>query len=575
MDRVLRLDGGTEGPTAAILQKLRLIVSGGAPLDGKLFDVYARAGLTIHEGYGLTEAGPIVTVNPLGGSRRGSVGLPLPGVELRIDGASASEEGEILVRGPTVMRGYLDRPELTAQVLHDGWLHTGDLGRVDIDGYLTITGRRRDLIVTGAGKNVYPAEVEDLYAELPHTLEFAVVGVPSARTLGEEVHGIAVLSSATRDLDLDEVTDLIRQQVYAVSRDLPTYQRIAQVHVWHRPLPRIDDGRVDRAALRTELERGGDVADGVDIADSLAPWERDIYQRVSGLSGLAVAEVVAQADSPLDTLVNSLMAVELVAGLQRGDADPIVFDRMHMTLRQFIDEIGSHAHQPIPDVGPDGGSRTYWFEAMAAAELPAAGKRPVTSAIIGGLIRGLRSVQVIGADELPEDRPYLLAASATGRVSLATALAALGQLTDNICILVEREQDLGSNSSTQLCRRLADRVVLADYHGLEVGLLSAVARLGRRSPLLMFPEGLHGTAEPGAGAFKSGIGMVALELGVSIIPLHLHATDGTTHIRLGAAIDPGDFAVRQSQLTSYEVYREIAAAARARLRDLAKSQEAI
>ena len=577
MDRVLRLDGGTEGPNAAILRKLRLIASGGAPLDGDLFDAYARAGLTIHEGYGLTEAGPIVTVNPPGGSRRGSVGLPIPGVEVRIDGAGDAEDGEILVRGPTVMRGYLDRPELTAQVLVDGWLHTGDLGRLDVDGYLTITGRRRDLIVTGAGKNVYPAEVEYLYADLPHTVELAVVGVPSARTLGEEVHGIAVLSSSARDLDLDEVTDLVRQRVYAVSRDLPTYQRIAQVHVWQRPLPRIDDGRVDRIALRAELQRGGGDANGVDIADSLAPWERDIYQRVSRLSGLAVAEVVAHADAPLDTLINSLMAAELAAALHRSDAARIVFDRTHTTLRQLVDEIGPQGspQEPSPAVSPAATSGPYWFESLNRAQHPTGRKRPATTAILAGLLGAFRGAQVIGADKLPGDRPYLLAASGTGRVSLAAALAALGRLTDNICMLVEREQDLGPGSSTLVCRGLADRVVLANHPGLEVGLLAAVARLGPRSPLLLFPEGLHGAAGRGPGAFKSGIGMMALELGVSIVPLHLHGADGTTQIRLGAAIEPEGFAEGRSQLTSYEIYREIAAEVRARLRDLAQTQESI
>jgi long-chain acyl-CoA synthetase len=574
MDRVLRLDGDDGGPQMSVLRQLRLIVSGGAPLDGDLFDTYARAGLTIHDGYGLTEAGPIVTVTPRGGSRRGSVGLPLPGVEVRIDGASTDSpdgEGEILVRGPTVMRGYLDRAELTAQVLRDGWLHTGDIGRLDADGYLTITGRRRDLIVTGAGKNVYPAEVEDLYADLPYVAELAVVGVPSARTLGEQVHGVAVLSGAARGLDIDEVADLIRQRAYAVSRDLPTYQRIAQVHVWQRPLPRLDDGRVDRMVLRAELEGGGNVADSVDIGDSLAPWERDIYQRVSDLSGLALSEVVAHADAPLDTLINSLMAAELAAGLRQAEAR-VVFERTHTSLRQLLDDIGSQgsAANQSQDAIQDTG--TYWAESLADARQANPRDRNRMAAIVGRLRVRWRDVQITGTGKLPAERPYLLAASATGNVSLASVLAALARHTDNVCLLVEEQQDLRTDSCTSLSRWLlngiAERVVLADFPRLEDGLVAAATQVGLSRPLLLFPEGFGAVAGRGPGAFKSGIGLLALELGVSIVPLHVNATDGGTKILVGDAIEPAGFAARQSQLTSYEVYREIAADVRARLRDL-------
>jgi long-chain acyl-CoA synthetase len=571
LDRVQRLDGDdAQGPNVAVLKNLRLIVSGGAPLDGDLYDAYARVGLTIHEGYGLTEASPIVSVNPPGDSRRGSVGIPLPGVEVRIDAADGYGDGEILVRGPVVMRGYLERPELTAQVLRGGWLHTGDIGRLAADGHLTITGRRRDLIVTGAGKNVYPAEVEDLYADLPHTAELAVVGLPSARTLGEEVHGVAVLSSRARDLDPDEVADVIRQRVYALSRDLPTYQRIAQMHMWRRPLPRLDDGLVDRAALRAELARGDETAADVDIGDSLAPWERDVYRRVSDLSGLALSEVVAHADAPLDTMINSMMAAELAAGLSQGKGDAhverLVFDRTNTTLRQLLDSVGPQASAAKPASG------AYWSEILGDA-MPSCRRRPVLSAVAGRFVRWLRGTRVVGAQGLPDERPYLLAASASAGVSTATLLAALGGYVDGICLVVEREQDLVPGRDSLLCRWLGDRVVLAGHPSLEAGMRAAAVQLGPRRPLLLFPEGQRGVAGRGSGAFKSGIGLLALELGVPIVPLHISEFAGTTRIEVGAAIDPDDFVPRRTQLTSYEVYREIAADVRLRLRDLAQRQE--
>lgn len=570
LDRVQRLDGGPAGPNHEVLRSLRLIASGGAPLSDAIYDAYVAAGLAIHNGYGLTEAGPIITVTPYHGSRRGSVGVCLPGVEIRIDAATTPGEGEILVRGPTVMAGYLNRPELTAQVVRDGWLHTGDLGRLDVDGYLSITGRLRELIVTGAGKNVYPAEVEDLFADLPHTDELAVVGVPSVRTMGEEVHGVVVLSSVAGAGDLDAVTQAIRQRVYDVSRDLPTYQRIARVHVWQRPLPRLADGHVDRVTLRAELEREDAVADGVDIAGSLAPWERDIYQRVSDLTGLAVTEVVAHADAPLDTLINSLMSAELLASLSEETAT-VGLELGHMSLRQLVDRVGPDKLTTATDV-------TYWAGTMATDTVsrPVAtkGHTPLATAT-GRVLRSFASATITGVDNLPGERPYLLALQTADVSKLAMVLAALHRHCDTMCVLVERQEDLEPLLSSRWSRwfltgTLAP-VMLDQHRGLENGLRAAAAHLDVRRPLLLFPQGLQGTAGRGAGAFKSGVGMLAVELSVPVIPVLVPDTDGV-QIRVGAPVDP-DRSVASARMTAYEVYRDVAARVRAGLRQLEDTEK--
>lgn len=576
IDRVRRIDGPQlDGPNARILRKLRLIVSGGAPLHGDLFDAYAGMGLMIHEGYGVTEASPIITVNPSGASRRGSVGIPLPGVEIHIDAASADSDdgaGEILVRGPVVMRGYLNRQELTEQALRGGWLHTGDIGCVDDDGYLMITGRSRDLIVTGGGKNVYPAEVEELYAELPHVAELAVVGLSSARTLGEEAHGVAVLTSQARELDVGETGEEIRQRMYAISRDLPTYQRIAHIHIWQRPLPRLDDGRVHRQALRLELTRESDVADEVDATDSLAPWEREVYLRVSALSGLEVAEVVAHADAPLDTMINSLMAAELVASLPSADGagedagtTPLL-DRTDTSLRQLLDLTG-------PQSGAqDLATETYWSRVIG--QLPASQRRrPLLVSAVSAILKSVHSVRLVGVEKLQIDRPYVLAASSSGDVALADVFAALSAHIEGICLVVEGE-DVQPGWRTPLSRWLGDRVVLSRHHNLEAGVRAAATHIGSRRPLLLFPEGTRAAARD-AGAFKSGIGLLSLELNALVVPLHIHVTVDGTRIEVGESIDPTNCVPRREQLTSYEVYREIAAHVRVQLRGLAQTQESV
>ena len=163
-------------PRVGELAALRLCVSGSAPLPAELHRVLAqRGGQQVLERYGMTETLMLVS-NPYDGERRaGSVGLPLPGVELRL---SEGREGEILVRGPSVFAGYWERPESTADSFIDGWFRTGDLGSVDHDGYLRILGRSKELIISG-GFNVYPREVEEVLLGHPDVAEVAVVGTPS------------------------------------------------------------------------------------------------------------------------------------------------------------------------------------------------------------------------------------------------------------------------------------------------------------------------------------------------------------------------------------------------------------
>jgi long-chain acyl-CoA synthetase len=170
---------------------LRYVICGAAPMPRELIGEFEqRFGVPLVEGYGLSECTVVCTANPVHGTRKaGSVGLALPGIEVGVvDSAGqllpTGQEGEVVVRGPNVMRGYLGRPEESAEVLRGGWLHTGDVGRFDDDGYLTLVDRVKDLIIRG-GENIYPKEIEDVLYTHPAVLEAAVVGRPDA-VFGEQ-----------------------------------------------------------------------------------------------------------------------------------------------------------------------------------------------------------------------------------------------------------------------------------------------------------------------------------------------------------------------------------------------------
>ncbi|WP_328908653.1 long-chain fatty acid--CoA ligase [Streptomyces sp. NBC_00234] len=201
------------------LPRLRLAVSGGASLPVEVLHTFEREfAVTVLEGYGLSETSPVASFNPPDQPRKaGSIGLPIRGVELKLvadDGTSVApgEVGEIAIRGENVMRCYWNRPEETAEAVRDGWFHSGDLARVDDDGYYFVVDRKKDLIIRG-GYNVYPREIEEVLYEHPAVAEAAVVGVPHG-IHGEEIAAVVTLRDGSR-VTTDEIRDHVKQRVAA------------------------------------------------------------------------------------------------------------------------------------------------------------------------------------------------------------------------------------------------------------------------------------------------------------------------------------------------------------------------
>ncbi len=233
-------------PRVAELAVLRLCVSGSAPLATEVWDGLAeRAHQEVVERYGMTET-VMLTSNPLVGARKaGTVGLPLPGVEVQLHEPGADQVGEICVRGPNVFDGYLDRPEANIEAFtDDGWFRTNDLGRFDHEGYLSIVGRSKDLIITG-GYNVYPRDVEEIVRQFPGVADCAVFGEPSAEW-GETVTAAVILAEGIT-VDPDEV-------VAFASQHLANYQRPRRV-VALTEFPRNALGKVIKAELTQQVTR--------------------------------------------------------------------------------------------------------------------------------------------------------------------------------------------------------------------------------------------------------------------------------------------------------------------------------
>lgn len=230
---------------SAIGPRLWLLASGGASLDVDIWCALERFGWTVLTGYGLTETAPILTFNELKRSKIGSTGRPLADVELRIANEGKDGIGEIEARGPNVFDGYLGRPQETAAAFTaDGWLRTGDLGRLDSEGYLYVVGRSKELIVLPDGKNVFPETVETAYSSSPLIRELAVL---------EQAGGLVGL--VVPDLDelrnrgAESVAQLVRDEIRDLSSSLPSYQRLTGHVLTRTALPRTAIGKLRRHQL--------------------------------------------------------------------------------------------------------------------------------------------------------------------------------------------------------------------------------------------------------------------------------------------------------------------------------------
>jgi long-chain acyl-CoA synthetase len=231
------------------LSTLRWMSSGGAPLAPEVEEAFCRRvpSVSIRQGYGLTESAALISTNPTGAVKRGSVGRPVPGTELEIrdgDGRALppGEPGEVCARSPGIMQGYWRAPEATSEALEDGWLRTGDIGYLDDEGYLFIVDRKKDLIIRG-GFNVYPRDVEDALVEHPAVQMAAVVGRPSERH-GEEVVAFVSLA-ADAELSGDELIGWAREHIGG-------YKYPREVHLVDA-IPLTPVGKIDRKAVRAQL----------------------------------------------------------------------------------------------------------------------------------------------------------------------------------------------------------------------------------------------------------------------------------------------------------------------------------
>src|SRR5579872_3230867 len=237
---------------AAFGGELRAIIVGGAFTEPQTLQFFYDLGIPVANGYGLTEAGTAITVNDLHPFRADTVGKPLPGMRVRIVEPDKDGIGEVQVQSRTVMAGYLNEPELTAETIVDGWLRTGDLGRFDRTGHLQLFGRKKNMIVTEEGKNIYPEDIEAVFEPLP-VKEFCVFAAnyiwPKRSMVGEQLLLVVHLENG------QNYNDELLQEIANHNRTLPDFKRVGGYLIWEKDFPRTASMKIKRQQLSEEIRK--------------------------------------------------------------------------------------------------------------------------------------------------------------------------------------------------------------------------------------------------------------------------------------------------------------------------------
>jgi long-chain acyl-CoA synthetase len=517
---------------------LRFVVSGGAALNPGTAWTLEALGWQVASGYGLTETSPMLTIHPPGAMRFDTVGRAIAETELRIAPApDGTDAGEVLARGPGVFAGYHGLPEKTAEAFTaDGWFRTGDLGRLDGEGWLCLAGRRSTVIVTSGGKNIQPEEVEEAYQAHPAIEEIAVLQHEG------RLAGLIVPARSAQAGDGGEAA--IRAAVSEVSRDLPSYQRLAEYRLSAEPIPRTRLGKPRRHLIAERYARAGETGrQGAGRAAGLVPIDRlsgDDRGLLENDQALAVFRLLGErfrdrpvgpdSDLQLDLGIDSIgwldLSLEIAerTGITLSDAT-IAELRTVRDLLVRVAEGGDAGVDPrLPIEHPErvlGEHELRWLAPRGAASR-FAGR--VLAALNRAVFRRLFGLTVRGLDTLPGTGPVVLIPNHASYLDPFAIAAALDRTR------LERMRWAGWSHLFVTGRIRRGFARIAGVLPVDAGRATAAslafgsAALRRGHDLVWFPEGVRspdGRLQP----FKHGIGMVlAQHRTVPVVPVVVRGT---------------------------------------------------
>lgn len=516
--------------------RFRFFVSGGAKLDPDVTERMLDLGIRVVEGYGLTETSPVVTFNPIDRIRPGSVGVPIPGVEVEIADPDSDGVGEVLVRGPNVMQGYYRRPEETAKAITNGWFHTGDLGYVDKDGYLHLTGRAKDVIVLASGKNIYPEDVERVYEASPLVKDICVMPVEKADGRVERLRAVVVPDfDELRRLKATSVHEALHLEITRISQDIPSYMRVTELKLVTNELPRTRLGKLRRNKIQRMslegLEKPIPLLSREDQALLRSPGAERLLARLREMSRVD-REIIPGDNLELDLGLDSLARVELEVALEQEFG--IAFSPEELPNVNTVRDILSH----LSGEQPMGRARTDWAVILQQPPSPPLAEichisgykaeRLVIRAVrllVCGLARRAFSLDIQGLDRLPATGPYLLCPTHASRIDAVLLFLCLP--TDH----VEKMCFLGAEAYfvspiMRWVARAARVITSATVDTILVSLRRTAEAISIEQSVCIFAEGAV-TRDGWLQRPRPGAGILACELSVPIVPVLMRGTYDT------------------------------------------------
>jgi long-chain acyl-CoA synthetase len=523
-------------------KQMRILVTGGARFDPAVGRDFYKLGFNLLEAYGLTETSGAATLTAPGEGGQGSVGVPLPGIQVRIipeeGGLDGDRSGEIAIRGPVVMKEYFCRPDATAEVFTDDWFLTGDLGRLDEQGRLSITGRKKEVIVLSSGKNIYPEEIEAQYAQSPFIQELCVVGMAlPGEPAAERLHAVIVPNlEVMRERKVVNMKEVLRFDIENISVHLPAHKRILSYEIQMEPLPRTTTRKLKRFEIERRVkgqrpERVESEGPREPVSEEDAAWAADPeVARALEVTREAAHDKQAvrpKANLELDLGLDSIERVELLTNLEQTFGTRISPEAAQSiyTVRQLVEAARSQSNAPalappanawdklLKELPEDDPLFTDLLKPRPVFTLAAFGVLKVLNLLARVLVR----FQVTGLENLPNQGTYLICPNHETYLDPFLLASALPYR------MVRKLFYVGASEyfATPLRRTLAQWMHLAPVDpdaNLIRALQAGAFGLRHGKILVLFPEGER-SIDGEVRKFKKGAAILSAHLQLPIVPV--------------------------------------------------------
>jgi long-chain acyl-CoA synthetase len=525
-------------------RRMRFLVTGGSRFDPQIGRDFYALGIDVLQAYGLTETCGGAFVNSPGENVIGSVGKPLKGVQGKTISVQASDDGspasgEILIRGPIVMKGYWNRPDATAEVIKDGWLHTGDLGYFDERDNLFITGRQKDVIILANGKNVYPEEIEAHYLQSQLIKEICVLGLEDAKT--EKLYAVVTPNfEVLRQRKIVNTKEVIRFDLEGLSAKLPSTKRIAGYEIWQEDLPRTSTRKLKRFEIEKRVKAGKRDDSGVQITKPLTQEDTAWLGQADNQRALKIIReyspnhpvIISPADNlELDLGLDSMRRVELLVALEQelgGDVEESRLADIY-TVRELTDGVRASAASGTTTKRKPAQAFAGWGTVLREDPtdpqvIAVTRPRPFTDRILAVVTRMIKliwtlraPVTAVGIENIPARAPFLLCSNHQSFLDPIMLLAVLPLRALLRIFAVGTSEIFGSGFMRHVARIL--RVVVVDPDANLIPAMRAGAYgLRQGLSLILYPEGersIDGTPR----TFKKGAAILSIHLQVPIVPI--------------------------------------------------------